>query len=166
MSSTQATAGLLARCAFGFCGWCKPACYQRSSETFSGSSRTLWSRSSCGATAFCPAAATSCAPYTAPCYRAGSLSNCASWNAHQTPNSGVDRAGLGCTGARAQPDCVAVSTLPLSGLSSLNHRRWCWALLSSFRKVADGTPLVWWPSPLFSSGPQRNMPQPSCGMLR
>ena len=87
LSSTGATVGLWARCAIAFCGWCKLACYQRSSETFSGSNHTLSSRSSCDATASCRAAATSCAPYTTYCCRAGSPNNCARWNAHRRPDS-------------------------------------------------------------------------------
>jgi hypothetical protein len=107
-SSTRATARLLARCAIAFCGWCKPACYRRSSEMFFGSSRLLRSKSSCGAIASCPAAATSCAPYTAPCYRAGSPDSCAIWNVRQTPDcdfefvasSGPCRGGTGGGGSR------------------------------------------------------------------
>src|SRR5215212_1844727 len=43
--------------------------------------------SSSGTTASCPAAATSCAPYTRSCYRVGSPDSCARWNLHQTCDS-------------------------------------------------------------------------------
>jgi hypothetical protein len=48
---------------------------------------------------FVPGGATSCAPYTASCYLASSLGNCARWNACQLPDSNfILWSALGCAG--------------------------------------------------------------------
>jgi hypothetical protein len=57
---------------------------------------------------FVPGAATSCAPYTALCYRAGSPDSCARWNMHQTPHSNLTCGARGGAGGRRCRDPVSV----------------------------------------------------------